>query len=110
MFLGYFGGRDKLSRAVMLWGAPMCFILQARPAKVWLKTLFYAMSDPPGLFLSLLPAPQQAILSLDEDESYEALYQPGGRRPVAGEAGGETESDEEEDDEDDEAEYEEEEE
>jgi hypothetical protein len=32
------------------------------------------MSNPPGIFLSLLPAPQQAILSFNEDDAREELY------------------------------------
>jgi hypothetical protein len=74
LFFGYFGGRDTVSRTVMLWGAPLCFILQARPIKIWSKVLFYSMVDPPGIVLSLLPAPQQAILSMNMEQSYAALY------------------------------------
>jgi hypothetical protein len=58
----------------MLWGAPLCFILQARPVKMWSKMLFYMMVNPPGIVLSLLPAPQQALLSMDLEKSYAALY------------------------------------
>lgn len=32
------------------------------------------MVNPPGIVLSLLPAPQQAILSFDADNAYAALY------------------------------------
>ena len=32
------------------------------------------MINPPAIVLSLLPAPQQAILSMDLDKSYAALY------------------------------------
>jgi hypothetical protein len=32
------------------------------------------MSNPPGIFLSLLPAPQQAILSFNENDAREELY------------------------------------
>lgn len=60
----------------MLWGAPLCFILQARPVKMWSKTLFYMLSNPPGVISSLLPAPQQAILNADMEKSYAALYHP----------------------------------
>ena len=60
----------------MLWGAPLCFILQARPVKMWSKTLFYLMANPPGIISSLLPAPQQAILNADMEKSYAALYRP----------------------------------
>lgn len=60
----------------MLWGAPLCFISQARPVKIWSKQLFFMCSYPPGIVLSLLPAPQQAILNMDLDKSYTALYAP----------------------------------
>ena len=59
----------------MLWGAPMCFILQARPVKLLFKQIFFLMSNPPGIFLSLLPAPQQALLNFDMEKAYNALYQ-----------------------------------
>ena len=59
----------------MLWGAPMCFILQARPVKLLFKQTFFLMSNPPGIFLSLLPAPQQALLNFDMEKAYNALYQ-----------------------------------
>jgi hypothetical protein len=60
----------------MLWGAPLCFILQARPVKIWSKQLFYMCSFPPGVVLSLLPAPQQAILNMDMEKAHAALYAP----------------------------------
>lgn len=63
-----------MSRYLMLLGAPLCFVLQARPVKMWSKILFYLLADPPGIVLSLLPAPQQAILSMDVDKAYAALY------------------------------------
>ncbi len=74
LFFGFFGGRNSVSRTVMLWGAPMCFILQARPVKMWSKILFYLMANPPGVISSLLPAPQQAILNANIEESFAALY------------------------------------
>jgi hypothetical protein len=74
LFFGYFGGRNSTSRQLMLLGAPLCFILQARPVKMYAKILFYMMSDPPGIIKSLLPAPQQAILDMDMKKSYFALY------------------------------------
>jgi hypothetical protein len=58
----------------MLLGAPMCFILQARPVKIAMKQLFYCLGKPPGIFLSLLPAPQQAIMSLDYHAAMKDLY------------------------------------
>lgn len=87
----------------MLWCAPMCFVVQARPIKMWSKVLFYMMINPPSIVLSLLPAPQQAILDFDVDKSYAALYNPNGvdgepvRKPSA-----DNEEDEDDDDEEDE--------
>lgn len=49
-------------------------MLQARPVKIMLKQAFYALANPPGIFLSLLPAPQQAILSFNENDAREELY------------------------------------
>jgi hypothetical protein len=69
-----FGGRNTVSKNLLLLGAPLCFVLQARPVKIMLKQVFYAMAHPPGILLSLLPAPQQAILSFRESESLKALY------------------------------------
>lgn len=60
----------------MLWGAPMCFLLQARPAKMWSKIIFYMLSNPPGIVSSLLPAPEQAILNANLEKSYNILYRP----------------------------------
>ena len=74
LFLGYFGGRDSFSRQLLFLGAPLSFGLQARPVKIWFKILFYFMSNPPLILLSFLPAPQQAILSVDLKESLVALY------------------------------------
>ena len=74
IFFGLFGGRNSVSRNLMLLGAPLCFVLQARPVKILLKQTFYAMAHPPGIFLSLLPAPQQAILSFDENDARKELY------------------------------------
>jgi hypothetical protein len=39
-----------------------------------MKQLFYTMGEPPGILLSLLPAPQQAIMSLDYGKSMRELY------------------------------------
>jgi len=74
LFLGYFGGRNSFSRHLLLWGAPLSFALQARPVKMWFKTVFYMLSNPPLILLSFLPAPQQAILSMDLKSSMVALY------------------------------------
>jgi hypothetical protein len=75
IFFGYFGGRTPASRAILLLGAPSVFVLQARPVKLLIKQLLYAICDhPPGILLSLLPAPQQGILNLDYGESMRLLY------------------------------------
>ena len=75
VFFGYFGGRTPTARAILLLGAPSVFLVQARPVKLWLKQFLYALLDhPPGIVLSLLPAPQQAILNLDYDVSMGLLY------------------------------------
>ena len=39
-----------------------------------MKRLFYTIGEPPGIFLSLLPAPQQAIMSLDYGDAMRGLY------------------------------------
>eukprot|EP00816_Leptocylindrus_hargravesii_P008692 CAMPEP_0196821756 /NCGR_PEP_ID=MMETSP1362-20130617/80788_1 /TAXON_ID=163516 /ORGANISM="Leptocylindrus danicus, Strain CCMP1856" /LENGTH=436 /DNA_ID=CAMNT_0042201087 /DNA_START=59 /DNA_END=1369 /DNA_ORIENTATION=- len=74
LFFGYFGARDALSRSLMYLGAPMCFIIQARPVKILIKQLFYGIGKPPGILLSLLPAPQQKIMDLDFKAAMEDLY------------------------------------
>eukprot|EP00557_Chaetoceros_sp_GSL56_P012994 CAMPEP_0176477600 /NCGR_PEP_ID=MMETSP0200_2-20121128/715_1 /TAXON_ID=947934 /ORGANISM="Chaetoceros sp., Strain GSL56" /LENGTH=456 /DNA_ID=CAMNT_0017873433 /DNA_START=163 /DNA_END=1533 /DNA_ORIENTATION=- len=74
LFFGYFGGRNAMSRTIMLLGAPACFIIQARPVKVAIKQLFYTIGEPPGILLSLLPAPQQAIMSCDYDSALKSVY------------------------------------
>ena len=75
LFFGYFGGRTPVSRAILLLGAPSVFVLQARPVKLLLKQALYTLLDhPPGILLSLLPAPQQAILNLDYAKELELLY------------------------------------
>lgn len=76
LFFGYFGGRGTVSRQIMLLCAPLCFVLQARPVKMFTKIAFHMLHDPPRVVLSLLPAPEQAILSLDEEEAYVTLYGP----------------------------------
>lgn len=75
LFFGYFGGRTPFSRAVLLLGAPSVFLLQARAVKMWIRQALYAVADhPPPILLSLLPAPQQSILSLDVREAMETIY------------------------------------
>ena len=89
----------------MLWGAPMCFILQARPVKLLFKQTFFLMSNPPGIFLSLLPAPQQALLNFDMEKAYNALYQTEqekAREAAKSRLGSPEEEEEEEEEEDDE--------
>ena len=57
--------------------APLLFVLQTRPAKVFLKEVFYMLATSEGsILLSLLPAPQQMILSFDMKKQYAALYDP----------------------------------
>lgn len=63
-----------MSRTIMLLGAPACFIIQARPVKVAIKQLFYTIGEPPGILLSLLPAPQQAIMSCHYDDALKMVY------------------------------------
>lgn len=42
--------------------------------KLLLKQAFYFCDHPPGILLSLLPAPQQAILNFEQEIELEALY------------------------------------
>lgn len=58
----------------MYLGAPLCFVLQARPVKIAMKQLFYTVGKPPAILLSLLPAPQQAIMSLNYGAAMTDLY------------------------------------
>jgi len=74
LFFGYFGGRNSFSRTFLLLSSPLCFLIQTRPMKVAMKQLFYTMGEPPGILLSLLPAPQQAIMSLDYGKAMMELY------------------------------------
>ncbi|GKY90535.1 hypothetical protein MPSEU_000027200 [Mayamaea pseudoterrestris] len=86
LFFGYFGGRSPTSRAILLLGAPSVVFLQARPVKVWLRRLLYfALTHPPSIFLSLLPAPQQALLSVDVDHDLAVMYGEYIRDTVGGE-------------------------
>jgi hypothetical protein len=57
-------------------------VVQTRPVKVAAKQLFYSLGQPPGIFLSLLPAPQQAIMSCDYGGTMRGLY---GERALEGE-------------------------
>lgn len=74
LFFGFFGARDVMSRTLMYIGAPMCFIIQARPVKILIKQIFYGVGTPPGILLSLLPAPQQKIMDLDFASTMEEFY------------------------------------
>ncbi|KAL9178398.1 hypothetical protein ACHAXT_000045 [Thalassiosira profunda] len=82
LFFGYFGGRNSFSRTFLLMSSPLCFLIQTRPVKVAMKQLFYTIGEPPGILLSLLPAPQQAIMSLDYGEAMRKLY---GEKALEGE-------------------------
>jgi hypothetical protein len=75
LFFGWFGGRTATSRAILLLGAPSVFLLQARPVKLLVRQALYTLLDhPPGILLSLLPAPQQAILSLNVRSAMDTMY------------------------------------
>jgi hypothetical protein len=75
LFFGYFGGRSPTSRAILLLGAPSVVFLQARPVKIWLRqVIYFLLYHPPSIVLSLLPAPQQALLSVDVDQDMATLY------------------------------------
>ena len=58
----------------MYLGAPLCFVLQARPVKIAMKQMFYTIGEPPAILLSLLPAPQQTIMSLNYRSTMVDLY------------------------------------
>lgn len=74
LFFGYFGGRSQSSRTLLMAGAPLCFLLKLRFIKIYLKQVFYAVGKPPGILLSLLPAPQQAIMAFDMPRSLRDVY------------------------------------
>jgi hypothetical protein len=74
LFFGLFGGRNALSRNILLLGAPLSVILQARIVKRYWKQAFYACAHPPSILLSLLPAPQQSILKFQYDDVQKVLY------------------------------------
>jgi len=82
LFFGYFNGKNSFSRHLLLWGAPLSFAFQARPVKMWFKVIFYMLSNPPSILLSFLPAPQQAILSVDLKMSCVALYGEDGAKNI----------------------------
>jgi len=74
LFFGHFGTRDEFTRALMIYGAPLCFLVQLRPVKIVWKQLFYALGKPPSILLSLLPAPQQVIMGCDADGFMRDIY------------------------------------
>ena len=63
----------------------MCFIIQARPVKILIKQLFYGIGKPPGILLSLLPAPQQKIMDIDIKATMEELYGASSKKTLGGE-------------------------
>lgn len=76
-FFGMFGGRTPMSRLILLLGAPSVLVLQARPVKLlWKQVLYTLLIDPPGILLSLLPAPQQTLFHLDKRNEMVILYGP----------------------------------
>jgi hypothetical protein len=75
LFFGWFGGRTVLSRSVLLIGAPGIIVCKARFMKSYLRQVLYALLyHPPAIVLSLFPAPQQAILSLNVRTAMATLY------------------------------------
>ena len=108
LFFGFFGGKTASSRALLLLAAPLSLIIQTRPAKIWLKTAFYFLSNPPSILLTLLPAPQQTILGVSYEESYAAIYGSSshGSSSLSEEEKEDDDGEEEEEDDDDESEYE----
>eukprot|EP00527_Entomoneis_sp_CCMP2396_P008838 CAMPEP_0198142228 /NCGR_PEP_ID=MMETSP1443-20131203/5082_1 /TAXON_ID=186043 /ORGANISM="Entomoneis sp., Strain CCMP2396" /LENGTH=559 /DNA_ID=CAMNT_0043805197 /DNA_START=226 /DNA_END=1905 /DNA_ORIENTATION=+ len=75
IFFGMFGGRTPMSRLILLLGAPSVLVLQARPVKLlWKQALYTLINDPPGILLSLLPAPQQALFNLDAEQAMLTIY------------------------------------
>jgi hypothetical protein len=75
LFCGFFGGKSAVSKSIMLLGAPLIVILQLRPVKAALTQFIYALLlHPPSIILSLLPVPQQVMLSMDVDAAMLAIY------------------------------------
>jgi len=78
IFFGYFGTRNNsLSRVMMYWGAPMCFIVQLRVFKMFLKQVFFFLGSAksPDIFTSLLPVPHQVVLESLQIEQYDKMMQ-----------------------------------
>jgi hypothetical protein len=90
LFFGCFGASSPLSQMFLLTAAPLCILLQVRPVKVILKQLFYAIGTPPAIILSLLPAPQQAIMSLNYDLVLQELYGVAPTKPTSTTSGSNT--------------------
>lgn len=84
----------------------MCFIIQARPVKLFLRELVYILlRGEPSFVISLLPAPQQACLTLTDSEGMRLIYgqdapEEGGLSSSEDEMELEGSEDDEEDDED----------
>jgi hypothetical protein len=77
LFFGGIGGRTALSRSILLIGAPGIIVCQARFMKSYLRQVIYALLYyPPAIVLSLFPAPQQAIVSLNVHTAMATLYEP----------------------------------
>ena len=79
LFFGWFGGKTPTSRAILLLGAPAVFVLQARQVQLVIKQiLYFVLLKPPGIVLSLLPAPQQMILvvATKTADAMERIYGP----------------------------------
>jgi len=75
IIFGLFGGRTPSSRLILLLGAPSVLFFQARPVKLlWKHVLYTLINDPPGILLSMLPAPQQALFHLDMAQAMQDIY------------------------------------
>jgi len=73
----FFGicGASGASKTFLLMAAPLSIVVQARVVKYKLKEMMYfILCNPPGILLSLLPAPQQAILSLNKNAVMKSVY------------------------------------
>jgi DUF2407 ubiquitin-like domain len=75
LFFGYFGGRTTVSRTILLLGAPLMILIQTRFMKLYIRQVLYTvLYNPPSIVLSLLPAPQQAILSLNMSDAMKRIF------------------------------------
>jgi len=98
LLLGYFGGRTPSSRAILYLGAPLALVGNARPIRrLVMQVAYFLLLNQPksSVILSLIPAPQQLIISLNEREIMHELYDVVDRT-------GTNETDEEDDDADEE--------